>query len=421
MTTLRHTFDIPKVTTKSPELATASSETFIKEVVGQSNLKSFHFQSRTSGITLVKSYMRDHVDSKPLNTVSKFVLALHEAFDRHLPFSISPEVIMTIVSQEVAQYVKNNNKVPSIANLFTTDPENKQFINVEVDDFAYGSPSNNWLGGISQFKSKLRERVPSNVLELMTPTLSTATMESEVTHLVSFMDAASKYYDYGMSTCCGIPSFRIEGTPDDWDALIKTTTSIGGLLPELTSYFAGLVPVLAKIRDTLDGNAVDHDFWASIYKEGGESGGPYSTGWFNNFYAHTYTTNYKTHEAFTVLKSKPGVFEFDLVDGSSWEEVEETRYEPDLATREWNKITEMGGRFTNYKSHSSVRSFVVGPKLNEFPSNLSVVPFKWNYQGSEIPMSLVAGVSSVELDNGFITPKLGVTVIEMVPSEEKAK
>jgi hypothetical protein len=39
-------------------------------------------------------------------TTSKFVLALHDCFADHIPFSLSPEVIMSIISQEVAEYVK---------------------------------------------------------------------------------------------------------------------------------------------------------------------------------------------------------------------------------------------------------------------------------------------------------------------------
>jgi hypothetical protein len=44
-----------------------------------------------------------------------------------------------------------------------------------------------------------------------------------------------------------------------------------------------------------------------------------------------------------------------------------------------------------------------------------VVPFEWEYYDKKFPMSFVGGVSSVELSDGFLTPKLGVTVIELNP------
>jgi hypothetical protein len=56
---------------------------------------------------------------KPTSTVSNFVMALHNAFDKHIPFSLSPEVIMMIISQEVAQYIKDHSSEADIAALVT--------------------------------------------------------------------------------------------------------------------------------------------------------------------------------------------------------------------------------------------------------------------------------------------------------------
>ena len=398
-------FNLPRIEKKPVVFENSSTEEFLSDVAPH---KKIHFMSR-SGIAqpvqeIHRYYTRGEkvVDeatrrkilrqmNKGETTVSKFVLSLHTAFAKHIPFSLSPQILMSIITQEVAQYVKDHSEDPSIASLFTRTPGEKPKIVVEVDDFVYGSPNNDWLAGIEKFRTKLTDLVPSGVMEYMTPRFSDSTLETEVVHLVSFMDAASKYYDYGMSTMCGVPSFRIEGTADDWDTVIKSVTAMAGVLPGLTCYFKHLTPILREIRNTADGNKIDNDFWASIYKQNHGSGGPYSNGWFNNLYAHVYGQDWRTKKAKVVLKDKDNRFSYPLCDG--------------------NRYGTEGYEGECFPTKGLNSSFG-GSKLNNFPSNLSVVDFEWNYLGTKIPMAFVGGITSVEMNEGFLTPRLGISVLE---------
>lgn len=379
-------FNIPKIETKTPKTELSKSEDFVTEVVG--NPKRIHFNT-SGGISLpqksLSPYMEDVLNrspvsvreerrlkavkeiNRPTSTVSRFVMALHNAFAEHVPFTLSPEVIMMIMSQEVAQYVKDHSTEANVASLFTKTPNEKQKINVEVNHFIYEN-ENPWLEGVVQFRDKLIETVPSSVLEYMLPKFSNTSLETEVAHLVSFMDAASKYYEYSMSTLCGIPSFKVEESADDWDKMILSSNKLAELIPGLKDYFNNLTPVLREIRNVADGNKVDNEYWSSIYKENNGSGGPHSNGWFTNFFAHIYYQNWQTKEKKVDLKTE--------------------------------------------KSYWTGRGPGHGFKLNMFPSNISNVPFIWNYYSKEIPMSFVAGISSVEMNEGFLTPKLGVLILE---------
>jgi len=337
---------------KSNDIRIEKSMDFIQNLT---DYKAVHFMSR-DGIASAMGKCEEV-------TTSRFVLALHDAFANHIPFSLSPEVIMSIISQEVAQYVKDNSQLKNIAKLFTTTPNEQQEIVVEINDFVYGSLGNNWMGGIAKFQTELSKKVPSDILARMTPKFSEGTLETEVSQLVSFMDAASKYYSYTMMTLCGIPEFKIEGTAEDWNEIVKTVDYLKDVLPGLNLYFLNLRPILVEILNTVDGNSIDLEFWNSIYKSGGGSGGPYSSGWFNFLFAHVY--------------------------GRDWE------------TRKLNILKEE-------KHYRHIRM-----KLNQYPSNLSLVDFTWNYNGSKIPMKFVSGVTSVEhTDEGFLKPKLGIVVLE---------
>jgi hypothetical protein len=412
-------FNLPKIDVRTPTMETVSSTEFVQGVVPQ---KRVHFQSRSEIVQVrqdISSYQRDYYEhkgiqvteemrrkslaeqNKPTSTVSKFVTSLHSAFAEHIPFTLSPDVIMTIVSQEIAQFVKNNSENQEIAKLFTKTPGEKQNINVEVDDFVYGSEHNDWMRGIEGFRVQLIEKVPSGVMEHMTPRMSVATPETNLVHLVSFMDAASKYYSYSMSTCCGVPAFNIEGTADDWDGIIRSAGKLTELLPGMALYFQNLVPILREIRNTAAGNKVDNDFWASIYKVDNGSGGPYNNGWFNNFYAHHYGMDYRTRQFVANFKNEQGSYDYTLMDGNGYKisEYNNQGYFPGKRG---------GGRYG-------------GPKLNNFPSNLSNVPFTWKYLGSEIPMAFVGGVTGVEMVDGFLTPRLGISVVELNSTKKGAE
>lgn len=368
---------IPGIEVKPlPEMVTASSEAFIKGIVGHEKL---HYLSRT-GITglletvdlsWTKNWSEERQEAarlaqeKPTSAVSRFVMALHQAFDQHIPFNISPDVFMMIISQEVAQHVKNNFEQLSLAALFTKTPGEKIKLNVEINNFVYESPDNDWTDGILRFSNLLEKNVPSEIINVMRPDLSISNFETDAAHLISFMDAASKFYSYSMSTCCGIPSFRIEGTTKDWQKILTSVGELKNMIPELTNYFGGLESILTPIKNTVETGKVDQKFWSNIYKIGGGSGGPYSNGWFNNLYAHEYKMSYKTGETKAVLKKEAA---------------------------DWSHI-----------------------KLNEYPSGISNVAFNWNYHGELFPMALVAGVTAVEMYEGVLTPRLGVAVVEFNP------
>jgi hypothetical protein len=343
---------------KPQQIYTGNSMDFIKEFTDS---KRIHFMSR-DGVASSRKTGRGE-------PTSKFVLALHDCFADHIPFSLSPEVIMSIISQEVAEYVKANSTDASIASLFTRTPGVKQEIVVEVNDFIYGSLENDWAMGIAKFQTELSKKVPSEILSKMTPKFSEGTLETEVSQLVSFMDAASKYYSYTMMTVCGIPSFRIEGTSDDWNSILRSVDYLDSVLPGLNLYFRNLRPVLVEILNTVDGNKVDQDFWNSIYKSHGGSGGPYSSGWFNLLFAHIYGKDWQTGQM-NILKK-------------------------DVHYQE-SRMNHM--------------------KLNNYPSSLSLVDFTWNYLGTKIPMKFVSGVTSVDYtEDGFLKPKLGIVVLERNP------
>lgn len=260
-------------------------------------------------------------------TVSLAVQAMHQAFAAHVPLSLRPDTLWYFIAHEVAEYVRQN--PDTCASLFTDTPESKQTITVRDDSLRYDGPSD-WQRSINLVRDPLAAKVSDHTMGLFLPRFTTSTSEDETALLVALMDA---------------------------DGLAREFAGLSG-------YFTDLLPVLQTIAETSAGSPPDEDFWRSIYKYGGGSGGPFVTGWMTAFFAFIQTNTGPT------IKDK-----FD-----------------------WAGATRSGWG---------------GYRTNKFPSHVTKVPFVWDYLGTNYEMALVAGVTGVDFEEEFLSPRLGFAVIEV--------
>lgn len=285
--------------------------------------------------------------------VSPLIQTLHLAFSQHYPVSLKPEVLWYTISSEMAKHIKYNSE--KYKKLFNGDPKEKKIIRTEDNSLIYGCGMEKWLPAMELYRPLLAENIPTKTQNMFLPDFSTADQTANLALLMSFMDAASPYYDYRMRTMCGIPRIRLEGSKEDWKLLISKTSDLQKVFTDLDPYFSNLIPVLESITAAFDGQ-IDEKFWMSIYKKGGGSGGPYVHGWITAFVVY---------------------------------------------------VNERLKRNFDWKSFR-------GLNVADFPTHISQIDFIWEYYGQEIPMNFVGGIVEVTQEDGFLTPKLGVGVIEKV-------
>ncbi|MBI3632286.1 MAG: DUF4419 domain-containing protein [Candidatus Vogelbacteria bacterium] len=208
----------------------------------------------------------------------------------------------------------------------------------------------------------------------MLPTLSTATPESRIASLVAFMDSASPFYDYRVCSMCGIPRIVLFGEAADYRKLVDVSRKLSVAFKEhLDEYFKNLIPVLEEIAETAEGKSNDQNFWNELYKHEDGSGGPTFAGWISAFLWYVNSVDHKTNTKTLVVKYK--------------------------GHYDWNKI-----QYGGISSGSE-------------PSHLSSVPFVWNYFGTEIPMTFVAGILAVEEAEGALTPVLSYGVLNQAKTK----
>ncbi len=342
-----------------PIVEPESNEEFLAAVLGEP--RRLHHLSRSKlWVAKLPDGTNDRA-SYQVATVSLGVQTLHRCFAAHVPFALTPDTAWYMIVHEVAEFVKQH--AEQYAHLFTSTPGEKQLIQVRDDSLDYDGPSD-WERSINFVRDPLRRTVTDRTMELFLPTFSTSTTEDETALLVAFMDTVSPYYAFKWQTLCGIPQVRLDGDADDWAQLYGSASQLATEINGLSGYFGELLLVLETIARTAAGETPDDEFWHSIYKYGGGSGGPYVNGWITAFFAHV-----PTGEGM-LLKQ-----EFD-----------------------WRSL---------------LRRPFGGFGTNDFPSHASKVPFVWEYYGREIPMAFAAGMFGVDEVNGFMTPRLGYAVVEV--------
>lgn len=327
------------VETNTTSLNTFESKRWIKTI---HPCKRVHFTSQKT------------IADRFLTPTSLFVAATHRAFSDHYPFTFAPETIWLIIQQEIGTYVKENASDKKIASLFTRDNSKKVKLIVDLP-FGFGEEVD-WTPHLENFRPMLKEAVPSRIMDIMTPSLSTETPATRLAHLVSFMDCASEYYDFGGRTLCGIPEFKITGTVDDWEKIEDSIIELSLMLPGLAYYFEKLSVIIKEVKTTLVLGYGEPSFWNSFYKSRSDSGGPYVNGWINDLYAFIY------HE-----KGK------------------------------------------EFKTERTNMRYVTAAN---FGTNFFMMDFEWDYLGRKVPMGLGAGIVGIDMIDGFITPQVGVTVVE---------
>ena len=223
-----------------------------------------------------ESCCRLHAEVNPVKSrsaLNSFVEAVHTAYQSHYPLTLSPDIIWQCVAQGFGIHVNKN--AEKLRHMFVAH-EGKKKLEVRRDDFVKGSPDNNWEQAFGTFSDKIRENVGDEIHGLLTPEFSTTGPVEKAASQVVLMDTFKEYFEYRVTTLCGIPSITLEGTVEDWKKLREKTLSLSRF--DFQWWTDAVKPILDEFVNVSSG-AVNKEFWQTIYKVSGGSGGPYITGW----------------------------------------------------------------------------------------------------------------------------------------------
>jgi hypothetical protein len=290
--------------------------------------------------------------------------AVHFSFSDHYPLALSPDHIWLTIAQGFAHHVNAN--AEQLRKLFVAH-EGKKMIMIDRDDFVKGSATNDWQGCFSQFSDQIAEHIGKK-RDLVVSNFTTTDAVSKAASEIVLMDSMKSYFKYAVRTLCGIPTITLLGEVSDWKSLRTRAENLAEF--DLDWWVKPLTQTLDHFVKAAEGNP-DLKFWDNMYKQSGGSGGPYATGWINTLFP--YVEDYQGNKVKNQYAEK------------------------------WDK----GG-------------FSGGPTLDEYPNNLSKLPFKWQYYDTTHDMELLGGLVGVHQnpDTLEVQPSIGWAVRDQGTSKE---
>ncbi|KAL8285772.1 hypothetical protein RB597_002712 [Gaeumannomyces tritici] len=206
-----------------------------------------------------------------------FVWAAYHAYRTHHHLVLRPEDIWFAILTQTSFYI--NAHAEELRSFFVDHQGKKELEAVSnVRDF----------GALAlQMTDMIAKNVKDPELrDWVMPDFSTTTPTDRVVGSVLFMGAMQKYFSYGFTLCCGIPSVTLLGEAGDWEKLLARVDKLE-LLGEEPKRFARLLrPVLRHMLLTFEqpeSEAVGN-FWNRIVTHNRMgSGTDYLTGWLTVF------------------------------------------------------------------------------------------------------------------------------------------
>jgi hypothetical protein len=302
-----------------------------------------------------------------------FVAAMHLSFAQHRPLMIRPDDVALCIAQGVSNHI--NAHAEKVRSIFV-DHDGQKDIEIWRDMFQKGSPDNDWPSAFKEFDEKIAERLKNGAHERLKFQFSTTTHVDSAAYSIVLMESMKAYFKYVVWTECGIPEVTLLGTVADWTKLYAQTAALFAWwdartaeLPDvkevsLSWWKDALMPVLEKILESAIDGKVDTEFWQSIYKMNGGSGGPTVSGWVNTLFPY-------------------------MLDGER------------QPTQKHERLAKWGEDWYSVDSSS-------------FPTGVSSVPFVWKYYGTDYDMTFLGGFAGVaqDPDNFSVRAAMGWGVCE---------
>ena len=204
-----------------------------------------------------------------------FLSAVHASFHHHIPLKIAPDDIWMVFLSQVARRVNENpEKYRSSLVCF----EGKQLVDVRADNLVLDEPAltatPKWAAVFPQFEEKMKETMKIPIQLRFT----TTTTNSYIASQMMIMNTLKRFYDYSVTTMCGIPEVTILGTIQDWETLWQKVEEISKIVDY--SWFDRFSPFINQAILVLEGKG-DPSFFANLYHWNsfhGSGGGTFISG-----------------------------------------------------------------------------------------------------------------------------------------------
>ena len=202
-------------------------------------------------------------DAQNLRIVVKdaFYQCMVKAYAEHKSVTLSPDMMWLLISQGFARYVNAHSEELRSQLVYH---EGKQDLMVMTkDDLLSGKAD--WGKLLNDFSKEIERHTKGEVAKTIAADFSTTTPVERIASQITLMESMKSYFNYlAVRIGCGIPSVTLQGTPDDWRAVLSKTQKLG--LYGLSEWTQTLEPILNEFIKTAEGNP-NQRFWQEMVKK----------------------------------------------------------------------------------------------------------------------------------------------------------
>lgn len=183
------------------------------------------------------------------------------AYADHRPLVLSPDMVWLIISQGFAGYV---NKHAEQLRPLLVEHEGKMDIAVWSDKDVL-SPDADWEQILEDFSEGIAKNTTGEIAKTMRADFTTTGMNELVASQITLMETVKSYFTYRVfAGACGIPTVTLQGTPGDWEKVLKKTRRLSQY--GLETWVADLERILAEFVRASKGNP-NQQFWQDMVKK----------------------------------------------------------------------------------------------------------------------------------------------------------
>ena len=202
-------------------------------------------------------------DAQNLRIIVKdaFFQCMVKAYAEHKSVTLSPDMMWLLISQGFARYVNAHSEELRSQLVYH---EGKQDLAVETKDDLLSSEAD-WGKLMNNFSKEIERHTKGEVAQVLAADFSTTTPVERIASQITLMESMKSYFDYlAVRLGCGIPSVTLQGTPDDWRAVLSKTQKLGQY--GLSEWTQSLEPILNEFIKTAEGKP-NQRFWQEMVKK----------------------------------------------------------------------------------------------------------------------------------------------------------
>ena len=202
-------------------------------------------------------------DAQNLRIIVKdaFYQCMVKAYAEHKSVTLSPDMMWLLISQGFARYVNAHSEELRSQLVYH---EGKQDLMVMTkDDLLSGKAD--WGKLMNDFSKEIERHTKGEVAKTIAADFSTTTPVERIASQITLMESMKSYFNYLAGRIgCGIPSVTLQGTPDDWRAVLSKTLKLGQY--GLSEWTQTLEPILNEFIKTAEGKP-NQRFWQEMVKK----------------------------------------------------------------------------------------------------------------------------------------------------------